>query len=78
MVVKEEVIEKVKPTIVIDPAVLEEAAVELKGLFNNIAGIDLFNENKSTPEVIEEESVEPLSIENKYYNLPITTPKYEN
>ena len=77
LVVKEEVIEKVKPTIVIDPAVLEEAAVELKGLFNNIAGIDLFNENKSTPEVIEEEPVEPLSIENKYYNLPIATPKYE-
>ena len=75
--VEKEVVEKVKPTIVIDPAVLEEAAVELKGLFNNIAGIDLFNENKSTPEVIEEESVEPLSIENKYYNLPITTPKYE-
>ena len=75
--VVEEVIEKVKPTIVIDPAVLEEAAVELKGLFNNIAGIDLFNENKSTPEVIEEEPIEPLSIESKYYNLPITTPKYE-
>ena len=75
--VVEEVVEKVKPTIVIDPAVLEEAAVELKGLFNNIAGIDLFNENKSTPEVIEEEPVEPLSIENKYYNLPIATPKYE-
>ena len=77
LVVKEEVIEKVKPTIVIDPAVLEEAAVELKGLFNNIAGIDLFNENKSTPEVIEEKPIEPLSIESKYYNLPITTPKYE-
>ena len=75
--VVEEVVEKVKPTIVIDPAVLEEAAVELKGLFNNIAGIDLFNENKSAPEVIEQEPVEPLSIENKYYNLPITTPKYE-
>ena len=75
--VEKEVVEKVKPTIVIDPAVLEEAAVELKGLFNNIAGIDLFNENKSTPEVIEEEPVEPLSIESKYYNLPIATPKYE-
>jgi len=75
--VVEEVIEKVKPTIVIDPAVLEEAAVELKGLFNNIAGIDLFNENKSTTEVIEEKPIEPLSIESKYYNLPITTPKYE-
>ena len=46
-------------------------------MFNNIAGIDLFNENKSAPEVIEQEPVEPLSIENKYYNLPIATPKYE-
>tara|TARA_B100001750_G_scaffold37301_2_gene26761 strand:- start:230 stop:1780 length:1551 start_codon:yes stop_codon:yes gene_type:complete len=73
----EEEIEELKPEINIDPAVLEEAAQELKGLFSSIAGVDLFAEKKIEPEIIEEEKIEPLTIEDKYYNLPIVTPKYE-
>ena len=71
----EEVIEEVAQpqTIVsIDPAILEEAAEELKGLFYGLAGT--FKEPE--PE-LEDEKIEPLSIEEKYYNLPVSTPKYE-
>ena len=71
----EEVIEEVAQpqTIVsIHPAILEEAAEELKGLFYGLAGT--FKEPE--PE-LEDEKIEPLSIEEKYYNLPVSTPKYE-
>ena len=60
----EEVIEEVAQpqTIVsIDPAILEEAAEELKGLFYGLAGT--FKEPE--PE-LEDEKIEPLSIEEKY------------
>ena len=72
----EEVIEEVAQpqTIVsIDPAILEEAAEELKGLFYGLAGT--FKEPEAE---LEDEKIEPLSIEEKYYNLPvIKSPKYE-
>ena len=71
----EEVIEEVAQpqTIVsIDPAILEEAAEELKGLFYGLAGTF-----KEPEHELQDEKIEPLSIEEKYYNLPVSTPKYE-
>jgi len=79
-VVEEPVIEELpKPVINIDPQALEEATSALKGLFSDVAGVDLFAPPKEPePEIIEKEIIEePLSIQEKYYNLPIVTPKYE-
>ena len=78
--VEEEIIEEpVQPVINIDPVALEEATVALKGLFSDVAGVDLFSPPKEPePEVVEEEVVEePMSIKERYYDLPIVTPKYE-
>ena len=76
---EEPVIEPPKPIINIDPAALEEATSALKGLFSDVAGVDLFSPPKEPePELVEEEVVEePMSIKERYYNLPIVTPKYE-
>ena len=81
-VVEEEIIEEpVQPIINIDPVALEEATAALKGLFSDVAGVDLFSPPKEPePELhlVEEEVVEePIGIKEKYYNLPIVTPKYE-
>ena len=79
-VVEEEIIEEpVQPIINIDPVALEEATAALKGLFSDVAGVDLFSPPKEPePEVVEEEVVEePMSIKERYYDLPIVTPKYE-
>jgi hypothetical protein len=74
---EEPVIEPPRPIINIDPAALEEATLALKGLFSDVAGVDLFSPPKE-PELVEEEVVEePMSIKERYYNLPIVTPKYE-
>ena len=80
--VEEEIIEEpVQPVINIDPVALEEATVALKGLFSDVAGVDLFSPPKEPePELhlVEEEVIEePIGIKEKYYNLPIVTPKYE-
>ena len=78
--IEEEIIEEpVQPVINIDPVALEEATVALKGLFSDVAGVDLFSPPKEPePELVEEEVVEePMSIKERYYNLPIVTPKYE-
>ena len=78
--IEEEIIEEpVQPVINIDPVALEEATVALKGLFSDVAGVDLFSPPKEPePEVVEEEVVEePMSIKERYYDLPIVTPKYE-
>jgi len=76
---EEPVIEPPKPIINIDPIALEEATSALKGLFSDVAGVDLFSPPKEPePELVEEEVVEePMSIKERYYNLPIVTPKYE-
>ncbi len=76
---EEPVIEPPRPIINIDPAALEEATLALKGLFSDVAGVDLFSPPKEPePELVEEEVVEePMSIKERYYNLPIVTPKYE-
>ena len=76
---EEPVIEPSKPIINIDPAALEEATLALKGLFSDVAGVDLFSPpKKPEPELVEEEVVEePMGIKERYYNLPIVTPKYE-
>ena len=76
---EEPVIEPPKPVINIDPAALEEATLALKGLFSDVAGVDLFSPpKKPEPELVEEEVVEePMGIKERYYNLPIVTPKYE-
>ena len=81
-VVEEEIIEEpVQPIINIDPVALEEATAALKGLFSDVAGVDLFSPPKEPePELhlVEEEVIEePIGIKEKYYNLPIVTPKYE-
>ena len=81
-VVEEEIIEEpVQPIINIDPVALEEATAALKGLFSDVAGVDLFSPPKEPePELhlVEEEVVEePMSIKERYYDLPIVTPKYE-
>ena len=80
--IEEEIIEEpVQPVINIDPVALEEATAALKGLFSDVAGVDLFSPPKEPePELhlVEEEVVEePIGIKEKYYNLPIVTPKYE-
>ena len=78
--IEEEIIEEpVQPVINIDPVALEEATAALKGLFSDVAGVDLFSPPKEPePEVVEEEVVEePMSIKERYYDLPIVTPKYE-
>ena len=80
--IEEEIIEEpVQPVINIDPVALEEATVALKGLFSDVAGVDLFSPPKEPePELhlVEEEVIEePIGIKEKYYNLPIVTPKYE-
>ena len=79
VVEEEPVIEPPKPIINIDPVALEEATAALKGLFSDVAGVDLFSPPKEPePELVEEEVVEePMSIKERYYNLPIVTPKYE-
>ena len=48
-------------------------------MFSDVAGVDLFSPPKEPePEIVEEEVVEePMSIKERYYNLPIVTPKYE-
>ena len=76
---EEPVIEPPKPVINIDPVALEEATLALKGLFSDVAGVDLFSPPKEPePELVEEEVVEePMGIKERYYNLPIITPKYE-
>ena len=81
-VVEEEIIEEpVQPIINIDPVALEEATAALKGLFSDVAGVDLCSPPKEPePELhlVEEEVVEePMSIKERYYDLPIVTPKYE-
>ena len=81
-VVEEEIIEEpMQPIINIDPVALEEATAALKGLFSDVAGVDLFSPPKEPePELhlVEEEVIEePIGIKEKYYNLPIVTPKYE-
>ena len=80
--IEEEIIEEpVQPVINIDPIALEEATAALKGLFSDVAGVDLFSPPKEPePELhlVEEEVVEePMSIKERYYDLPIVTPKYE-
>ena len=79
VVEEEPVIEPPKPIINIDPIALEEATSALKGLFSDVAGVDLFSPPREPePELVEEEVVEePMSIKERYYNLPIVTPKYE-
>jgi hypothetical protein len=76
---EEPIVEPPKPIINIDPAALEEATLALKGLFSDVAGVDLFSPpKKPEPELVEEEVVEePMGIKERYYNLPIVTPKYE-
>ena len=80
--IEEEIIEEpVQPVINIDPIALEEATAALKGLFSDVAGVDLFSPPKEPePElhlVEEEVGEEPMSIKERYYDLPIGTPKYE-
>jgi len=76
---EEPIVEPPRPVINIDPAALEEATLALKGLFSDVAGVDLFSPpKKPEPELVEEEVVEePMGIKERYYNLPIVTPKYE-
>ena len=76
---EEPIVETPQPVINIDPVALEEATAALKGLFSDVAGVDLFSPPKEPePELVEEEVVEePMSIKERYYNLPIVTPKYE-
>ena len=73
------VMEPPRPVINIDPAALEEATLALKGLFSDVAGVDLFSPPKEPePALVEEVIVEePMGIKERYYNLPIVTPKYE-
>jgi hypothetical protein len=76
---EEPIVETPQPVINIDPVALEEATLALKGLFSDVAGVDLFSPPKEPePELVEEEAVEePMGIKERYYNLPIVTPKYE-
>ena len=76
---EEPIVETPQPIINIDPVALEEATAALKGLFSDVAGVDLFSPPKEPePELVEEEVVEePMGIKERYYNLPIVTPKYE-